>query len=156
VTPRRELIDCGTTEENMHTPAHPTLSRWFWTLALVSSLVFPAVDLSAQAAPTPTPTATLNVKVKTVEVLKSGSTITVNPEKVKLKRKEEIVVWVTNGTSIKIDFKPGNPPPGNPFTDLTCKGRFCGALTPPDVLGIFNYKVTVDGVVLDPNVEVVP
>jgi hypothetical protein len=30
-------------------------------------------------------------------------------------------------------------------------------LTPPDVApGVFNYKVTVDGVVLDPNVEVVP
>jgi hypothetical protein len=135
----------------------PTRSRWFWTFALVSSLVLPALDLLAQGpTPTPTPTTTLKTKVQVVEVTKSGSTITVNPEKVKLKRKEEIVVWVTNGTSIKIDFKPGNPPPGNPFTDLTCKGRFCGALTPPDVLGIFNYKVTVDGVVLDPNVEVVP
>ena len=81
----------------------------------------------------------------------------VNPAKVKLKRKEEIVVWVTNGQSLKIEFKKGNPPPGNPFTDLTCKGRFCGVLTPPDVApGVFQYKVTVDGAVLDPNVEVVP
>jgi hypothetical protein len=30
-------------------------------------------------------------------------------------------------------------------------------LTPPDVApGVFQYKATVDGVVLDPNVEVVP
>jgi hypothetical protein len=129
---------------------HPTRSRWFWTFVLVSSLVFPALELGAQ-------TNTLNVKVKVVEVIKTGTTITVNPVKVKLKRKEEIVVWVTNGLSLKIDFKKGNPAPGNPFTDLTCKGRFCGVLTPPDVApGVFQYKATVDGVVLDPNVEVVP
>jgi hypothetical protein len=129
---------------------HPTRSRWFWTFVLVSSLVFPALELGAQ-------TNTLNVKVKVVEVIKTGTTITVNPLKVKLKRKEEIVVWVTNGLQLKIDFKKGNPAPGNPFTDLTCKGRFCGVLTPPDVApGVFQYKATVDGVVLDPNVEVVP
>ena len=129
---------------------HPTRSRWFWTFVLVSSLVFPALELGAQ-------TNTLNVKVKVVEVIKTGTTITVNPAKVKLKRKEEIVVWATNGQSLKIEFKKGNPAPGNPFTDLTCRGRFCGVLTPPDVApGVFNYKVTVDGVVLDPNVEVIP
>ena len=129
---------------------HPTRSRWFWTFVLVSPLVFPALELGAQ-------TNTLNLKVKVVEVIKTGTTITVNPVKVKLKRKEEIVVWVTNGLSLKIDFKKGNPAPGNPFTDLTCKGRFCGVLTPPDVApGVFQYKATVDGVVLDPNVEVVP
>jgi hypothetical protein len=129
---------------------HLARSRWFWTFVLVSSLVFPALELGAQ-------TDTLKVKVKVVEVTKSGTTLQVNPVKVKLKRKEEIVVWVTNGQSLKIEFKKGNPAPGNPFTDLICKGRFCGVLTPPDVApGVFNYKVTVDGVVLDPNVEVVP
>lgn len=121
-------------------------SRWFWTFVLVSSLVFPALELSA----------TPKVKVKVVEVTKSGTTLVVNPVKVKLKRREEIVVWVTDGQSLKIEFKRGNPPPGNPFTDLVCKGRFCAALTPPDAVGVFNYTVTVDGVVLDPNVEVVP
>lgn len=132
---------------------HLARSRWFWTLVLVSSLVFPALELGAQTAQTDT----LKVKVKVVEVTKSGTTLQVNPVKVKLKRKEEIVVWVTNGQSMKIEFKKGNPAPGNPFTDLICKGRFCGVLTPPDVApGVFNYKVTVDGVVLDPNVEVVP
>ena len=142
---------------------HPTRFRWFWTSVLVSCLVLPAAKVAAQAAqPTATPTTTttepLKAKVKVVEVTKSGTTLTVNPVKVKLKRKEEIVVWVTNGTSLKVDFKkPGNPAPGTPFTDLTCKGRFCGVLTPPDVApGVFNYKVTVDGVVLDPNVEVIP
>lgn len=125
-------------------------SRWFWTFVLVSSLVFPASELGAQ-------TDSLKVKVKVVEVIKSGTTLQVNPVKVKLKRKAEIVVWVTNGQSLKIEFKKGNPAPGNPFTDLTCKGRFCGALTPPDVApAVFKYKVTVDGVVLDPDVEVVP
>jgi len=131
---------------------HPANSRWFWVFVLVSFLVFPALDLGAQTAQT----ATLKVKVKVVEVTKSGTTLTVNPVKVKLKRKEEIVVWVTNGQKLTIEFKKGNPPPGNPFTDLTCKGRFCGVLAPPDVVGVFNYKVTVDGVVLDPNVEVIP
>jgi len=137
---------------------HPAKSRWFWTLVLVSSLVFPALNLGAQAAtPTPAPTGTLKAKVQIVEVTKTGTTISVNPVKVKLKRKQEIVVWVTNGLSMKIDFKPGNPAPGNPFTDLTCKGSFCGVLTPPDVApGVFNYKVTVDGAVLDPNAEVIP
>ena len=137
---------------------HPANSRWFWVFVLVSSLVFPALNLGAQTAqPTPAPTDTLKAKVKVVEVTKTGTTISVNPVKVKLKRKQEIVVWVTNGLSMKIDFKPGNPAPGNPFTDLTCKGSFCGVLTPPAVApGVFNYKVTVDGVVLDPNVEVIP
>jgi hypothetical protein len=145
-----QTIDSPTTEENMPKTTHPANSRWFWTFVLVSSLVFPALELGAQ-------TNTLNLKVKVVEVIKTGTTITVNPAKVKLKRKEEIVVWVTNGLSLKIEFKKGNPAPGNPFTDLTCKGRFCGVLTPPDVApGVFQYKATVDGVVLDPNVEVVP
>lgn len=141
----------------MHKAARPTRSRWSWTLALVSSLVLPALDLLAQG-PTPTPTPPdLKLKVKIVEVTKSGATVTVNPVKVKLKRKEEIVVWVTNGESMRILFKPGNPEPGDPFSDLICRGRICGALTPPDVApGVFNYKVVVDGVVLDPNVEVVP
>jgi hypothetical protein len=129
---------------------HLARSRWFWIFVLVSSLVIPALELGAQ-------TNTLNVKVKVVEVIKSGTTLQVNPVKVKVKRKEEIVVWVTNGLSLKIEFKKGNPAPGSPFTDLTCKGRFCAALTPPDVApAVFQYKVTVDGVVLDPNVEVVP
>ena len=136
---------------------HPANSRWFWVFVLVSSLVFPALNLGAQTAqPTPAPTDTLKAKVKVVEVTKTGTTIAVNPVKVKLKRKQEIVVWVTNGLKMTIDFKPGNPAPGNPFTDLLCKGSFCGVLTPPDVApGVFNYKVTVDGVVLDPNVEVI-
>lgn len=134
---------------------HLARSGWFWTFVFVSSLVFPVLQLRAQTTQ-PTPPPDLKAKVKLVEVTKSGTTLTVNPVKVKLKRKEEIVVWVTNGQLLKIDFKKGNPAPGNPFTDLTCKGRFCAALTPPDVLGIFNYKVTVDGVVLDPNVEVIP
>lgn len=129
---------------------HAGRSRWFWVFVLVSSLVVPALDLGAQ-------TNTLNVKVKVVEVIKTGTAIQVNPVKVKVKRKEEIVVWVTNGQALKVEFKKGNPAPGNPFTDLTCKGRYCAALTPPDVApAVFQYKVTVDGVVLDPNVEVVP
>jgi len=129
---------------------HLARSRWFWTFVLVSSLVLPALELGAQ-------TNTLNVKVKVVEVIKTGTTITVNPVKVKVKRKEDVVVWVTNGQLLKVEFKKGNPAPGTPFTDLTCKGRFCGALTPADVApAVYQYKVTVDGVVLDPNVEVVP
>lgn len=130
----------------------------FWTFLLVSSLFVPAWELGAQTAqPTPTPPAeTLKMKVKVVEVVKTGAIVTVNPVKVKIKRRQEIVVWVTNGVSLKVEFKKGNPPPVNPFTDLVCKGRFCAALTPPDVLGVFNYNVTVDGVLLDPNVEVVP
>ena len=144
--------------------SHPGRSRLFWTLVLVSSLVVPAVEVGAQTTQTVQTTQTsttispdtLKVKVKVVEVIKTGTTITVNPVKVKLKRKEDIVVWVTNGAALKIEFKKGNPAPGNPFTDLKCGGRFCGALTPPDVEpGVFNYKVTVDGVVLDPNVEII-
>ncbi|MEO8348481.1 MAG: hypothetical protein ABI610_06175 [Acidobacteriota bacterium] len=137
---------------------HLSRSRRFWIFVLVSSLFVPALELgaqTAQTAPTPPPE-TLKMKVKVVEVTKVGSTVTVNPVKVKLKRKQEIIVWVTNGVSLKVEFKKSNPPPVNPFTDLTCKGRFCAALTPPDVLGVFNYNVTVDGVLLDPNVEVIP
>jgi hypothetical protein len=129
---------------------HHTRSRWFWFFVLVSALVFPALELGAQSVP-PTPTPAPKVKVKVVEVLKSGTAVRVDPDKVKLKRRQEIVVWVTNGQALKVEFKKTNP-----FTDLVCKGRFCAALTPPDVLGVFAYKVTVDGVVLDPNVEVIP
>ncbi len=127
-------------------------SRWFWTFVIVSSLVLPALRLGAQVD-----VDTLTPKVKVVRVIKTGTTVVVKPVKVTVKRKAEIVVWVTNGQSLKIEFKKGNPAPGNPFKDLTCPGgQFCGALTPPDVEpGVFNYKATVDGVVLDPNVEVV-
>jgi hypothetical protein len=142
----------------MRNAHHLARSGWFWTLVFVSSLVLPARQLGAQIpTPTPTPTPDLKLKVKVVEVTKSGTTLTVNPVKVKVKRKEEIVVWVTNGESMRITFKAGNPEPGDPFTDLVCRGRICGALTPPDVpAGVFNYKVVVDGAVLDPNVEVIP
>lgn len=134
---------------------HLARSGWFWALVLASALVFPTLNLGAQT-PTPTPT-DLKLKVKVVEVTKSGTSLSVNPVKVKLKRKEEIVVWVTNGESMKIQFKAGNPEPGDPFTDLICRGRICGVLTPPDVpAGVYNYKVVVDGVALDPNVEVIP
>lgn len=133
---------------------------WLWTFLLVSSLVFPALNLGAQT-PTPTPTPTdLKLKVKVVEITKSGTnppTLSVSPVKVKVKRKEEIVIWVTNGESLRIQFKAGNPEPVDPFTDLICRGRICGALTPPDApAGVYNYKVVVDGAVIDPNVEVIP
>lgn len=132
--------------------------RWFPVLAAVSLLAIPA-ETKAQSSPTPVPTPPemIKTRVKIVEVYKDGTSIKVDPVRVKLKRKTDIVVWVTNGLNLKINFKPGNPAPGNPFTDLVCKGRFCAALTPPDVApSVFRYKVTVDGVVLDPDVEVVP
>jgi hypothetical protein len=130
---------------------------WFWTFVLGSALLLPALELGAQTPPaTPTPTPDLKTKVKVVEVTKSGTTLSVKPDKVQLKKKEDIIVWVSNGLSLKITFKPGNPSPGNPFTDLVCKGKFCAALTPPTAEGTFYYKVTLDGVVLDPNVEVIP
>ena len=133
------------------------LSRWFPVLAVVSALATPAAA-HAQVTTTPAPAPeAIKTKVKIVEVWKEGTTIKVDPVRVKLKRKQDIVVWVTNGASLKIEMKRGNPAPGNPFTDLVCKGRFCAALTPPDVApSVFRYKVTVDGVVLDPDVEVVP
>lgn len=133
----------------MRQPIRVVLSRWFPVFAAVAFLAFPA---GTDASPD-----SFKTKVKVVEVIKDGNTIRVDPVRIKVKRKSEIVVWVTNGQSLKIEFKKGNPSPGNPFTDLICKGRFCGALTPPDVApSVFRYKVTVDGVVLDPDVEVVP
>ena len=112
--------------------------------------------LTAEPA-TPTPVPALKTKVQVVEVIKDGTTIRVDPDRVKLKRKTDVVLWVTNGLSLKITFKAGNPAPGNPFTDLACKGSFCGVLTPPDVApNVFRYSVTVDGQTLDPSVEVVP
>jgi hypothetical protein len=109
------------------------------------------------AGPTPTPVPSLKTKVQVVAVVKEGSTIRVDPERVKLKRKTDVVVWVTNGLALKVEFKKTNPAPVNPFTDLTCKGKFCGVLTPPDVApNVFAYSVTVDGQTLDPTVEVVP
>ena len=120
-------------------------SRWFWIFVLVSAFVFPAREVGAQSG-------SQKPRVKVVEIIKSGSPATLQafPPLVKLKKKQEIVIWVTNGLSMDIQFT------NNPFTDLTCyKGAFCGALIPPEVEGTFKYKVTVDGVVLDPNVEVV-
>jgi hypothetical protein len=87
-----------------------------------------------------------------VEVTRTGDVIRVEPSRVKVKRKAEIVIWVTDGESLKIEFKAKNP-----LRDLLCSGRFCGSLVPPIVEpGLFAYKVTVDGKVLDPQVEVVP
>jgi hypothetical protein len=132
---------------------HLDNSQWFWTFVIASSLVFPTLGLGAQ-----TEVDTLTPKVKVVRVIKDGTALRVLPVTVKVHRKAEIVVWVTDGKKMTIDFKKGNPAPGNPFTDLTCPGgQFCGALTPPDVApAVFAYKVTVDGVVLDPKVEVIP
>ena len=131
------------------------LPRWFPVLALAVLFALPAGTGGQSATPIPPPP--IRTKVKVVEVIKDGTKIRVDPVRIKLKRKTDIVVWVTNGMSLKIDFKRGNPAPGNPFTDLVCKGRFCAALTPPDVApSVFRYTVTVDGIVLDPDVEVVP
>lgn len=133
---------------------HPGSSRRLPVVLVVSALL---AAPGFAAGPTPTPVPALKTKVHVVEVIKDGSTIRVDPVRVKLKRKNDVVVWVTNGQSLKIEFKKGNPAPGNPFTDLACKGRFCGVLTPPDVApNLFHYSVTVDGQTLDPTVEVVP
>ncbi len=127
----------------MPTTHHLARSRWFWTFVVVSALVLPAREVGAQQGGQ-------KPRVKVVEIIKTGTTLKAYPPIVKLKKKQEIVVWVTNGLSMDIQFK------NNPFTDLKCsKGPFCGALIPPDVEGTFKYSVTVDGVVLDPNVEVV-
>ena len=130
------------------------LHRRLPVLCVVSSLLaFPAFA----AGPTPTPVPSLKTKVQVVAVIKEGSTIRVDPDRVKLKRKTDVVVWVTNGLDLRIEFKKTNPVPGNPFTDLTCRGKFCGVLNPPDVEpNSFRYTVTVDGQTLDPTVEVVP
>lgn len=103
--------------------------------------------------------------VKVVKVIKVGDTLRVRPDHVIVKRSVDIVVWSTNGDSINIEFKPrnqepvepGNRKPVNPFTDLSCKGRFCGVLVPAaDTVpyGHYYYKVTVDGIVVDPEVEI--
>jgi hypothetical protein len=132
----------------------PGLHRRLPVLCVVSALL--ALPAFA-AGPTPTPVPSLKTKVQVVEVIKEGSTIRVDPDRVKLKRKIDIVVWVTNGLDLRVEFKKTNPAPGNPFTDLTCRGRFCAVLNPPDVEpNSFRYSVTVDGQTLDPTVEVVP
>jgi len=132
----------------------PGLHRRLPVLCVVSTLLaLPALA----AGPTPTPVPSLKTKVQIVEVIKEGSSIRVDPPRVKLKRKTDIVVWVTNGLDLRVEFKKTNPAPGNPFTDLTCRGKFCGVLNPPDVApNVFAYSVTVDGQTLDPTVEVVP
>jgi hypothetical protein len=125
---------------------HPARSRWFWTVVVVSSLVVPSLGQAAQTPPD------ITTKVKVVKVVKKGTSLQVIPSKVQVHQKAEIVVWVTDGLSLKIEFKKTNP-----FPDLTCPGgQFCGALLPTNAPpGLYDYKVTVDGVVLDPNVEVV-
>ena len=131
----------------MRNIGHPARSRWFWTVVVVSSLVVPSLGQAAQAAPPD-----ITTKVKVVKVVKKGTSLQVIPSKVQVHQKAEIVVWVTDGLSLKIEFKKTNP-----FPDLTCPGgQFCGALLPTSAPpGLYDYKVTVDGVVLDPNVEVV-
>ena len=132
----------------------PGLHRRLPVLCVISALL--AVTAFA-AGPTPTPVPSLKTKVQVVAVVKEGSTIRVDPDRVKLKRKTDVIVWVTNGLDLRVEFKKTNPAPGNPFTDLTCRGRFCGVLNPPDVEpNSFRYSVTVDGQTLDPTVEVVP
>jgi hypothetical protein len=132
----------------------PGLHRRLPVLCVVSALL--ALPAFA-AGPTPTPVPSLKTKVQVVAVIKDGSTIRVDPDRVKLKRKTDVIVWVTNGLDLRVEFKKTNPAPGSPFTDLTCRGRFCGVLNPPDVEpNSFRYSVTVDGQTLDPTVEVVP
>ena len=119
--------------------------RWFWTFVVAVSLVAPSL-LGAQTA------VDLTTKVKVVKVVKKGTSLQVTPTKVQVKQKAEIVVWVTDGLALKIEFKKTNP-----FPSLACPGgQFCGALLPSNAPpGLYDYKVTVDGIVIDPNVEVV-
>ena len=120
----------------------------FWTVVVAASLLVPSLGQGA----TTTPTADLATKVKVVKVVKKGTSLQVTPTKVQVKQKAEIVVWVTDGLALKIEFKKTNP-----FPDLTCPGgQFCGALLPSNAApGLYDYRVTVDGIVVDPNVEVV-
>jgi hypothetical protein len=120
----------------------------FWTVVVAASLLVPSLGQGA----TTTPTADLTTKVKVVKVVKKGTSLQVTPTKVQVKQKAEIVVWVTDGLALKIEFKKTNP-----FPDVTCPGgQFCGALLPSSAApGVYDYKVTVDGIVIDPNVEVV-
>jgi hypothetical protein len=125
---------------------HPGGLR-FWTFVVAASLLVPSLGQSAQTTAVDPAT-----KVKIVKVVKKGTSLQVTPTKVQVKQKAEIVVWVTDGLALKIEFKKTNP-----FPDLTCPGgQFCGALLPSNAApGLYDYKVTVDGIVIDPNVEVV-
>jgi hypothetical protein len=118
--------------------------QWFWVLVLGACLALPTC-LEAQEG--------VKMKVKIVEVTREGDTVSVDPPLVKLKKNQDIVIWVTNGESLKITWKGVNP-----LTKLTCAGRFCGTLVPSDAPAYVRYKytVTVDGQSLDPDVEVVP
>ena len=126
---------------------HPGGLR-FWTFVVAASLLVPSLGQGAQT----TTTVDLTTKVKVVKVVKKGTSLQVIPTKVQVKQKAEIVVWVTDGLALKIEFKKTNPFPG-----LACPGgQFCGALLPTNAApGLYDYKVTVDGIVIDPNVEVV-
>jgi len=110
-----------------------------------------------EAPPAPEPPAQegLKMKVKIVEVTKDGGKVSVDPTPVRIKKNQDIVIWVTNGESMTITWKPGNPAPGDPLPRLVCEGRFCGSLVPSDApYGVYRYTVTVDGESLDPEVEV--
>jgi hypothetical protein len=123
-------------------------TRWLWVLGLALCVGLPGCASSRGGA---------QPKVKVVRVIKDGASLRVRPNRVVVRKNLDAVVWVTDGDAMSIEFKPGNPEPGNPFTDLTCKARFCGALVPPGEkvpYGVYRYKVTVDGTVLDPEVEI--
>lgn len=116
-----------------------------------------AASVTEEAPPPPPPPAQegLKMKVKIVEVTIDGGKVSVDQQRVRLKKNQDIVIWVTNGESMTITWKADNPPPGNPLPRLACEGRFCGTLVPSDAPpGVYKYTVTVDGESLDPEVEV--
>lgn len=135
--------------------------RWVLVLALALCVALPAcrkaeeppaASTVTEVSPSPAPPAEegLRAKVKVVEVTKDGGKVSVDKSRVHLKKREDIIVWVTNGESMTITWKGDNPLP-----KLVCEGRFCGSLVPSDApAGVYSYSVTVDGENLDPEVEV--
>jgi len=96
--------------------------------------------------------------VQVVEVRYNGGAPTYSPDPVKVKKNEQIVVWVVDQGVLNISFAD------DPFEGgVRCGGgRFCAALRPPPdsiKTGLYPYEVTVrvgeQSASIDPSVEVI-
>lgn len=134
--------------------------------------------MTGETTPSPTvaPTESADVAdsgaaldVKRVNIKEADGTIE-DPRTVKVRKREQIVVWALQGAGeLQITF--ADSPFGDPPQQPTCLGRFCVILYParenadePRTLDhegrVYKYKIVVDRdgkpVELDPDVEVIP
>jgi plastocyanin len=90
-----------------------------------------------------------------VKITISGGTISVDKNKVRVKKGTETVTWKCDDQTFNIVFKPGSEWPNPPTSEQG--GKWTATTGPFPNTGTLSYGITAPGAKsLDPDIEIIP